>query len=264
MKPPTPPDGTLPPDQIFLAHLKLIEKIAEHCTRRYYFQHEEAEDFISIVKCKLIEDDYKVIRKFKGESSFATYLNVVIQRLLLDHLDHLWGKWRPCAEAKRLGPVAILLDKLLAREGHTLMEACQILIVNYKVPESEKDLIDIATKISPRSHRRSKEGEEVLQEMAGEDHADDGIVQEERETLARAVTADLQAAISSLPAQDQLIVRMLLEKNFSVVGVARTMALEQKPLYSRVKKIYEKLRQFLEGREFSSRDILEIIGKGGL
>lgn len=76
------------PDQTFLAHLGYIERVAAHACRRRGFSREEAEEFVSVVKCKLIENDYAVIRKFQGKSSFRTYLTVVVQWLFLNHLNH--------------------------------------------------------------------------------------------------------------------------------------------------------------------------------
>ena len=34
-----------------------------------------------------------------------------------------WGKWRPSAVAKRLGPTAVLLDRLLTRDGRPFDDA---------------------------------------------------------------------------------------------------------------------------------------------
>jgi hypothetical protein len=75
----------LPPDQVFLAYLGHAERVALHACRQQGFDREEAEEFISTVKCKLIEDDYAIVRKFQGRSSFKTYLTVVVQWLFLEY-----------------------------------------------------------------------------------------------------------------------------------------------------------------------------------
>jgi len=58
---PTPP-GDLPPEDLFLGHLKLIEEVISHCCRRSHFSREEVEDFGGHVKCRLIEDDHAIWR----------------------------------------------------------------------------------------------------------------------------------------------------------------------------------------------------------
>ena len=119
---PSPPSD-LPPMDLFLGHQKLIEEVIAHCCRRSHFKREEAEDFGSLVKIKFLEDDCAILREYQGKSSIRTYLTVVIKRLLMDYQDHLWGKWRYSAEAERLGPVAMRLERLLQREDVPLDEA---------------------------------------------------------------------------------------------------------------------------------------------
>ena len=74
---PNSPDD-LTPEQFFLGHLKLIKEIVSYCCRGSGFSREEAEDFEGRVKVKLIENDYAVIREFRGRSSPKTYLIAVI------------------------------------------------------------------------------------------------------------------------------------------------------------------------------------------
>ena len=98
---------------------------------RHHLPGSEADDFGSHVKLKLIEDDYAILRKFEGRSNLRTYLTVVIQRLFLDYRIKAWGKWRPSAEAKRSGPVAILLERLTQRDGYGLEEAVELMKTNH-------------------------------------------------------------------------------------------------------------------------------------
>src|SRR4051812_23953353 len=136
--PSPPPDLT--PEQLYLGHLKLIDSVAKHAARRHHFSREETEDFVSTVRYKLSEDNYAVIRKFRGESNFHTYINMVVQRRFKDYCNHVWGKWRPSAEAERLGKVAVRLDVLLHRERLTLNEACEHLRTNEHVEISREEL----------------------------------------------------------------------------------------------------------------------------
>src|SRR5689334_6297348 len=102
---PSPPPE-LTPEQLYLGHLTLIDEIAKHAAQRRHFSREECEDFVSTVRYKLFEGDYRIVRQFQGKSTFRTYLMIVINRQMLDYQNHIWGKWRNSAEAERLGPVA--------------------------------------------------------------------------------------------------------------------------------------------------------------
>lgn len=250
---------TLPPDQLFLAQLAHIERAAEHFARKAGFSREEIEDFVSHVKCKLIENDYSILRKFQGKSSVKTYLTVVIQRMFQDHLNHIWGKWRPSAEAERLGPLATLLDRLLHRDGYSLDEAYEILRTNHHIEISHQDLANLVDKLPHRNPPRRMEGEETL-----EDHPDEGLdpaeqaIAKERNARRREILGFLKEAMARLSGEDALLVRM--STRFKVSMIARTLQLEQKPLYRRLEKILKALREDLERRGVRPEEIEKLLG----
>lgn len=254
---PSPPDD-LTPEQLFLGHLKLIEEVIAHCCRRSHFKREETEDFGSHVKLKLIEDDYAVLREYQGKSSLKTYLSVVIRHLLLDYRDHLWGKYRPSAEAERLGPVAMRLECLLGREKYTLDQACQILRMNEKVEMSEAELRSLAAKLPPKSSRHVVGEESLAAEPDRGPRPDERAEANEREGMKRRVYMTLQGCLAALPKEDRLLVQMRME--YSVAQIARIRKVDQKPLYRRLEKIYKELRKCLGRHGIRRQDLEEILG----
>ncbi len=136
------------------AHIDLVEQVIQWTCRRRFSQ-EEAEEFRSRVFLKLVQDDYAVFRKFRGQSSLRTYLTTVIQRLALDFRNHLWGKWRPSAAARRLGNVALQLEVLVSRDNRMLDEAIEILRTNHQVGLSRAELERISAQLPVRSRRES-------------------------------------------------------------------------------------------------------------
>lgn len=247
------------PEQLLLDHLSLIEQVAQHACRRAHFSPQETEEFVSTVKCRIIEDDYGIIRKFQGKSSFRTYLVTVVQHLFLDYQNHRWGKWRPTEEAKRLGPVAVQLDRLLSRDGYSLREASEILRTNHHVGMSPQELTDLAAKLPPRNPHRRIEGEEVLQSQPSMEKTPVEVAMaREVAEKRRWVRGLLLEALASLTPEDRLIVKML--ERFSAAEIARTLNLEQKPLYRRLKGIYASLRSTLESKGVRAEDIGDILG----
>src|ERR1700743_405094 len=114
-------------EDLFITQLRRIDAVAVHVCRRNRVGPSDMEEFAAHVRLKLIEGDYAIIRKFKGESTFGTYITTVIARLFFQYRVQMWGKWRPSAEAKRLGQKGVLLEQLLTRDGYSFDEACQIL-----------------------------------------------------------------------------------------------------------------------------------------
>jgi RNA polymerase sigma factor for flagellar operon FliA len=182
----------------------------------------------------------------------------VVQHLFLDYQDHRWGKWRPSEEAKRLGPVAVQLDRLLSRDGYSLREASEILRTNHHVGMSPQELTDLAAKLPPRNPQRRIEGEEGLQSQPSlEKTPVEVVLAREAAEKRRWVRGLLLEALAALPSEDRLIVKML--ERFSVAEIARTLNLEQKPLYRRLKGIYATLRSTLESKGVRAQDITEIL-----
>jgi RNA polymerase sigma factor (sigma-70 family) len=251
------PSDNLPPDQLFLKSLPLIDKLIAFACRRSRFSQQDAEDFASCVKIKLIEDDYGVLRKFEGRCKLHTFLGVTIQNLAKDYRDHIWRKHRASAEAKRLGEVAERLEMLLVRDGYTFDEACQILRINQKVDMSVAELADLRAKLPPRTGWH-KVGEEGLQGEAAQDPRPDQELQEkEREVKLRRVLMGVHRALSTLSKDDQLLVKK--RTRFSVAEIARIDKVEQKPLYRRLEKIYKALEKALEREGVRREDVKEIL-----
>jgi DNA-directed RNA polymerase specialized sigma24 family protein len=254
---PNPPDD-LTPEQLFLGHLKLIEEIIAHSCRRSHFSPQDTEDFGGLVKLKLIDDDYAIIRQYQGKCSMRTYLAVVIKRLHLDYQDHLWGKWRYSAEAERLGPVAMRLERLLEREGHSLDEAIQILRINEKIEMSESALRALAKTLPPRLGRRfvGEEELEVLPHQGPQPYED--LAKKEREGISRRVYVTLLSCLKALPKEDQVLVKD--RQRFSVAQIARLRKVEQKPLYRRLANIYAVLKKCLGRHGVRRQDVKEVLG----
>jgi RNA polymerase sigma factor (sigma-70 family) len=230
----------------FLSNLALIDGVVRFICQRHKLSGSEAEDFSSEVKLRIVDNDYEVFRRFQQRSSLRTYLTVVIQRIYLDYRNHLWGKWRPSAEARRLGPLAIRLERLLARDGLRFEEACEVLRTNEGVTATEADLAEIAVRL-PQRTRRSMVSEEALESMPATHGAfDDPILSEERHKATRRVLNALGGAMKTLPDQDRLILRLKFQEGLGIADIARALHLEQKPLYRRLDGLLDRLRTALE------------------
>jgi RNA polymerase sigma factor for flagellar operon FliA len=239
------------------AQLAEADGVAALIARRRRLGADEAEDFRSHVKVKLLEDDCAVLRRFEGRSSLRTYLSVVIGRLLLDYRASAWGKWRPSAEARRAGPTAILLDRLVTRDGYSVEEACEILRTNYQVEETKAELEALALRLPARVRRRF-EGEEALEDMpAPRGGSDDGIVTAEREAMTGHVLTVLAKVKGELPPQDQLILALRFEDGRKVSEIASMLRVAPKPLYRRLDGLLRGLRTALQ-RERIDAGVVEL------
>lgn len=244
--------------KLFTEQLTVIDRLIAWRSRKYGLSADELEDFSQEVKLRLIENDYALLGKFKGRCSVKTFLNVVISNQAKDFLIAKNGKRRPTAAARRLGPEAIELEALL-RDGFTFPEAARHLRENRGVASSESELYDLARQLKLRP-RRKIEGEEQLARLEDPLAPGDPAIDRERDETARRVESVLAAAIRDLPdVEDRLILRLRFFEGVSVVQIARTFGLDERPLYRRLETLCKRqLRQALEDAGLSATEVLEL------
>ncbi len=241
------------PKQTFETHIDLIERVIAWTCRRQRLSPDETEEFRSIIFVKLIQDDYAVLRKFRGRSSLRTYLTTVIQRQALDFKNQMLGKWRPSAAARRMGDVALQLETLVARDGRPLDEAIEILRVNHRVELSRGELECIASRLPVRRPRRTRVS--LPDELSADDRADATLWAEEKRRLQCQATQRLEGLMAALSGEDRQILELRFERDFKICQIAAKLDLKPRPLYRRIKKCLRELRLGLESEGFS-RELL--------
>jgi|GEM_PF-5144979 len=104
--------------------------------------------------------------------------------------------------------------------------------------------------------RVSKGGVEGQMTM-GEPTSGEGTAERRAPGLGLARKEALQHVIEELSSEDQSILRMRSE--MSVSEIARSLQMEQKPLYRRFEKIYRQLRQRLAEEEIGPEDVTDLL-----
>lgn len=247
-------------EKLFLEHLELIERVVRHIARRHHLPAADADDFASVVRLKLVDRNYAVLQKFQGRSNLGTYLTTVIERFYLDFCTAQWGKWRPSAAARRIGPHAVLLERLLTRDGLTFEEAAATLQTNHHIQATHEELRGICAQLPERSIRRLAGEEElaiVAQRAATRDSRFD---RGEEEEIAERINTVLREALESLPPRDQLILRLRFDNDLKIVDIARAVGVPAKPLYRQLANIIETLRAKLGQEGLEAHDIERIVG----
>lgn len=229
----------------FLRLLPVIERIGRFVAYRHGLFGVDAEDFASYVKEKLIEDDYGVLRKFAQRCRIDTFLATVIGNLCKDFRISASGKWRPSAKAKRLGQLALLVERLTARDGYTLDEAWEIIRTNHRQPVSRAEVERLADQLPPRSMRRYVSDVALVDVPDSGVAPDDALTRGEQRSGRERAREALKSLIAVLPPQDQLILS-LCSDGHTVAEIAKTLHLDQKGLYRRRDGLYASLRASLE------------------
>ena len=241
----------------FLEQLPVIDRIIGIIARRNALDGAVADDFGAWARARLLDNDCAILRKFGGRSTLATYLSVVLSNLYRDYRNHLWGRWRPSAAAQRMGPIGIRLDELLHRDSCPLREAIGILRQQGAV-ESDGELARMAARLPRHVTDSQIPVKSVADSLA--DPATPRVSSDERQRVEWA----LQGAVSNLPDEDRIITRMRFWDGLSVADIARTLRIEQKPLYRRVENIQQRLRDALASAGITAELARDVLSEEGL
>ena len=245
----------------FHENIDLITSIVAR-TSRVFFSRDEGEDFQGWAYVRLLEGNRAVLKKFRGESSYSTFLHTVVANLARDYRIHISGKWRPSATAKRLGPVAIDLERALNWQRLTLPEAIEQLRGPY--PDvSEDELVELAVKLPcrPKRQYRSVDALGALAETGGVQQR----LRENRRKLARSrVRQAFRDALSKLDSEHQWLIRQRFAKKRTVASIARAHDLDQSRLYRRIDGALAELRRLLTDEGIDMRLVKEAVQDNAL
>lgn len=243
--------------------LPVIEPSLQRIASRKCLSPDEAEDFTSWARLKLLSERESVVAKFRGRGRLSTYLTTVALNLLRDYRIEKWGKHRSSAAARRLGTAAVRLETLVVRDGFGLGEAIELMRRNEGVRASVEELEEIAAQLPVRSRVRF-ESDDGVAALPSTERTDERAFRNEAQETAAKVQAALDGALRTLTPEDRLILKLRVENGFSVADVARTLHLEQKPLYRRLERLLGHLRQEMESREVRREDVDAVVAWEGV
>ena len=243
----------------FLEALPVIDDVVGHVCRRHRLSAADADDFRSEVRLHFIERNYEVLRQFEGRCAQSTYITVVVQRLFFDYRNREWSRFRPSMAARRLGPDAILIEKLVARDGWPVDQALEMARVNHGV-EIGDELRAFCDTLSARAPTRRVVSEDDAMDIASHGPAaDDRVLSAERDFLAKRVQAALDRARQSLPPIERLILKMKFEDRAAISDIARALHLEQRPLYRTLERLLKTVGDSMTAEGITPEDIAALL-----
>lgn len=251
------------PEELFRANLSLVERVIAGVCRRAGLRDHDAEDFASIAKLALIENDYAILRGYEGRAPLGAFLTVIVRRLLSREWIRLRGRWHPSAEAERAGPAAVLLEKLIVRDGRSVDEAAEI-VATVHPSLSRRAIVGLAERLPVRTTRpRLVPLEEGELTFTAPDAADARALEAEARQMSARAARVVRDVLASLPLEDRMLIRFHFGAGLSIADAARMLGVEQRPLYRRVEALLRQLREALMREGVGSAVIEDLISAGG-
>jgi len=244
-------------------HLKQISEVISIICRKHAMRGDEEKDFAQQVHLQLIENDYKILRSYKGNSSLKTYLHTVISRIFIDQVR---VKWHPSAEAKRIGETAVELEKLIYRNQYSVHEACQILAANPSTAIDENAAHDMLGRLHVRTPRLNKVDDSEKRLLILPDPAPDPetlIAHKQFLRKKQQMIAIIGNIIPSLSTEDKLLIKLLFLSGHRISEIARLLGKDDHQLYKRTKSILQKMREAVADAGLVESDIRESLAATG-
>ncbi|HYR07985.1 MAG TPA: sigma-70 family RNA polymerase sigma factor [Longimicrobium sp.] len=235
-----------PAERLLLDNLAWIERACAALARRNGLAGDEADDFLSWARMRLVEDDYAILRKFRGECAITTYLTIVLSTLFRNYRAREWGSWRPSAAARREGPLAVRLEALVARDGWTLAAAGERLRTAGATTLSDRELAALLARLPAHAPPRVHAGETALEALPAPGTADADVLRDEAVARRAGDEAALHQAVERLVPRDQVVFRMRFWEGLTVAQIARGLGVPQKGLYRRMERALARMRRDLE------------------
>jgi RNA polymerase sigma factor for flagellar operon FliA len=250
------------PEELFSTNLPLVERVIAGVCRRAGLRDADAEDFASTAKFALIENDYAILRGYEGRAPLGAFLTVVVQRLLSREWIRLRGRWHPSAEAERNGPAAVLLEKLMTRDGRSLDEAVDI--VRSAHPSLDRVAVrEMANRLPLRFPRpRLVTLSDDEQPFVAPDTADARANEADTRRVSARAAGVVRETIDALPLHDRMLIRLHFGGGMSIADAARVLGVAQRPLYRRIETLLRQLREALEREGVGSAVVDDIVSAG--
>jgi RNA polymerase sigma factor (sigma-70 family) len=240
-------------------HFKTIQQKLLLLSRRSGLPDHEAEELRSWALFRLVEDDYRILCRWQGRSSFSAYMTIVLMNLVRDYRTHIWGKWRPSAEALRQGDEAVLLERLWVRDGLPLDEAIHRLRNEYGISRSAGELEGIARAL-PQRLGRWRVGEEALRGVPVDGHVESRLEGRERRCAARRLREALSPLLRDLPAEELLLIKLYYREGLSMAAISPLLGRSPRELYSLRDRCLKNLRRRLEEVGLGAGQVLPLLG----
>jgi RNA polymerase sigma factor (sigma-70 family) len=248
------------PRQMLEDERATVERVIAFVCRRHGLTGVDAEDFAQNVQMKLLDNDCSIVRQFRQDAKFSTYLTTVVERIYIDVCVHETGKWHASAEAQRSGPVAIDLERFLYRREMPREEAIARTLGQH--PEATRSDVEALADRLPQKHRRQAPLPlEAAEEARAQEQADALAIADDNRRITAKAAAVIREHLAKLSSEDRLLLQLHFESNMQISQIARSLNVEQKPLYRRREQLLRDLRKALEEAGVQAADVAGLAGQ---
>ena len=247
------------PKELLALYWEKISDIVARSARKFRADPEESDTVESRVKEKLFRNDYEIVRNFRREASFTTYLNIIVQRTFADLQVERLGKFHYSALAESLGPLAKELERMIYREGYAPSEAISSMLTSH--PETTRsELENLLARLPVKRRRLFKVSVDDVTEGLPSFDPDILMITGARLKLSEEVAAVIRRFVDGLEESDRLLLQLLFESKVKISRMAAMLNRDQKSLYRRRDELFAELREELRKTGIEREDAADLYG----
>lgn len=226
-------------------HLPLVNAVVKQVARAARVHAQDVPDLQSAVFTKLVRNDYRALRSFRGDAQIRTFLVVVVRRVLLDLRNSTWGRRRPPARPDRHRGAADVEARQGPTDGGRSSRARALrgarAFSAVPLPLSLDGTIDVASDVGCPHNR---------------------LVDADRERVGASVARRLHRALVELPKDDRQLVNLRHGQGLQVSQIAALLGVNQQRLYKRLYAIHRDLRVRITALGVSGAEAVDLTGRG--
>ena len=248
-------------EHVLTNNVDLIDHIVTSIARRRRLSAVDTDELRSATYLRLIDNDYALLRHFRGNSKLGTYLTVVIDRICIDFCAQRSGRRRPTAVARRLGPVAIALERMVFRDGFTFNEAAETLKACDVVSGTRTELYELLWRLWPGQLRRHQSYS--LCDTEGWGNAETFTSREGEEGLER-IRSTLLQVVGSLSERNRTLLDLRFGRDLPISAIAALLHENNSVVRRQLQRLVTELKRQLRDADITASDVNQIVGHASL
>ncbi len=238
-----------PDPATILSSREILSKIEAICKRHFADENEQNESYVFILD-HLKADNFRRLRAYRGQSRLTTYLDSLINALIVDYRRKTYGRRRIPAGVLKLGKWAEAVYRLVCWQKFSFDDAYDILQVEDLFTGPYERYIKAIGPIREAPCRENPAFQSLNEEFAGvaeNPHGADAnplealIDKLDRQRRGQALKI-IRAATKTLSQDDQLLIRLVYGAEQPVNAVAGMIGLSASSARRRLKRLLNHFR----------------------
>ncbi|HLP46731.1 MAG TPA: sigma-70 family RNA polymerase sigma factor [Candidatus Kapabacteria bacterium] len=229
----------------------------------------EALELSNRVLDTLKQNNYRVLREFKGNAQLTTYLTAIVSRQAVDLIRKKLGRGREKERAKELGDTGLILYQRVIKDGYSPQEVFVEIQEKTGHPGSLQELEAMVQKIKGKNpgidcndNSVVKNGTSIDEEqyVIPDTKSDPQTIFMEKQRHQE-IDSIIQGIITQLTGEERLLLRMRFpftgdEKPKSVEQIAAALEITPKAVYKRIARLIKKCRAQLDRQGVTINELL--------